>query len=97
MLQLLVIDNYFHGVSFEGPKNAVFWDVFMKVTTVNVFWYITPCESGKNRRFGGTHRFHLQCNETLEFIKLAARICLTTDGEESLLQRQLHNREYHLP
>jgi hypothetical protein len=28
-------------------KNAVFWDV-------------TPCDSCKNRRFGGTYRLHLQ-------------------------------------
>jgi hypothetical protein len=26
----------------------------------SVFWNVTPCGSCKNRRFGGTYRFHLQ-------------------------------------
>jgi hypothetical protein len=35
--------------------------------------------------------------KTLEFSHLAARICLTTDSEESLLQRNLHGRVNPLP
>jgi hypothetical protein len=53
----------------------------------NVFWDITPCGSIKNRRFGGTYRLHLQGNDTFESSGLSASICLTTDGEESLLQQ----------
>jgi hypothetical protein len=31
----------------------------MAVTVKNtVFWDVTPCGSCKNRRFGGTYRFH---------------------------------------
>jgi hypothetical protein len=51
-----------------------------------VFLDMTPCESSrKNRCFGRTYHLHLQGNGTLESSQLAARTCLTTDGEESLL------------
>jgi hypothetical protein len=39
----------------------------------------------KNRRFGRTHRLHLQGNDSLESSQLAATICLTTDSEESVI------------
>jgi hypothetical protein len=33
----------------------------MAVTMKNtVFWDVTPCDSCKSRRFGGTYRFHHQ-------------------------------------
>jgi hypothetical protein len=41
-----------HVVRFEG---------FKSVTMNNVaFWDVTPCDSCKNRLFGGTYRLHLQ-------------------------------------
>jgi hypothetical protein len=30
-----------------------------------VFWDVKPCDSSKNRRFGGTYRLHLEGNESL--------------------------------
>jgi hypothetical protein len=36
-------------------------EVFTAVTMKNaVFWNVAPCRSCVNRRFGGTHRHHLQ-------------------------------------
>jgi hypothetical protein len=59
-----------------------------------VFRDMTPCGSSKkDRRFGVTCRLHLQGNET-ESSQLAARICLTTDCEERLLQRHFHGNVY---
>jgi hypothetical protein len=50
-----------------------------------VFWDMTPCGSCTNRHLGGTYRLHLKGNETLDLLQHAARMYLTTDGEESLL------------
>jgi hypothetical protein len=63
---------------------------FNSANNDDVFWDITPCRSSKNRRFGRIYRFHVQGNETLESSQLAARICLTTDGEDSPLQWHLY-------
>jgi hypothetical protein len=52
---------------------------------MNVSLESSPCGSSKNLRFGGIYRLHLQGNDTLVSSQLAARICLTTDGEGSLL------------
>jgi hypothetical protein len=42
------------------PKYVRF-EVFTAVTMKNgVFYYVTPCGSCKNRRFGGTYRLHHQ-------------------------------------
>jgi hypothetical protein len=39
-----------------------------------VFWDVTPCRSGVNRRFGGTYRLHLQGSRLLSsFINLFTR------------------------
>jgi hypothetical protein len=49
-----------------GPNNAVFWDVSTAVTMANAFWDTTPCDSTRNRHFGGTYRLHVQGKKTLE-------------------------------
>jgi hypothetical protein len=37
------------------------FEVFTAVTMKNaVFWNVAPCRYFVNRRFGGTHRLHLQ-------------------------------------
>jgi hypothetical protein len=61
------------------------------VYSVECLWNIAPYGSSKNRRFGGTNRPHLQVNETFESSPLAVKICLTTNGEEGLLQRNFHS------
>jgi hypothetical protein len=36
-------------------------EIFTAVTMKNaVFWYVAPCSSCVNRRFGGTYRLHIQ-------------------------------------
>jgi hypothetical protein len=42
------------------------FEVFTAVTMKNVVvWNVTPCGSYKNRRFGGTWRFHYQGDKDL--------------------------------
>jgi hypothetical protein len=43
-----------------------------------IFWEMTPCGSYKNRRFGGSYRFHLQ----------GARVRAGTERSCKLLYRQ---------
>jgi hypothetical protein len=43
------------------------------------------CDFSKNKCFGGTYCLHLQGKKTLEYFQLGARLCLTTDGDETLL------------
>jgi hypothetical protein len=31
--------------NYLGPKNAVFWGIFIPATMTNIFWDITPCGS----------------------------------------------------
>jgi hypothetical protein len=83
-------------LGYVGPNN-VSWNVFTAVTMMDVFWELTKFGFSKNRRFEGTYRLHVQGNETFESSQLAARICPTTDSEESLLQRYLHRRVFLLP
>jgi hypothetical protein len=52
----------------------------MLVTMKNVvFWYLTSCDSCKNRSFGGTYRLHHQVNK-----KLADSCHLDDGGDTSL-------------
>jgi hypothetical protein len=47
----------------EGKQTCryVRFEVFTAVTVKNaVFWYVAPCRSCVERRFGGTYRLHLQ-------------------------------------
>jgi hypothetical protein len=44
-----------------NDKHAVRFEVFTAMTMKNgVFWDVTPWDSCKNRRFGGTSRLHHQ-------------------------------------
>jgi hypothetical protein len=46
---------------YENHSDCVIFGVFMRVTMKNaIFWDVTPCGSCKNRRSGGTYRFHHQ-------------------------------------
>jgi hypothetical protein len=63
---------------------------------MNSFWDITPCGCSKGWRFGGTYRHRFHGNQTLDSSKLEARIFLSTDGEDGLLQRHHRNRVYLL-
>jgi hypothetical protein len=56
-------------------KNAVFWD-------------FTPCDSCKNRRFGGTHRLHHQNHKNRQ-----ARNMLAVTINRSTLRSNSHRRE----
>jgi hypothetical protein len=48
----------------NGISGSVRFEVFTAVTLKNaVFWDAAPCGSCKNRRFGGTYRFHHQDNK----------------------------------
>jgi hypothetical protein len=43
------------------------FEVFTAVTMKNaVFWYVAPCSSCVNRRFGGTYRLNLQSRKIRE-------------------------------
>jgi hypothetical protein len=57
----------------SGRKSiCVRFEVFTAVTTKKaVFWDVTPCSSGVNRRFGGRYRLHLQGRR--EIIRKSAR------------------------
>jgi hypothetical protein len=47
--------NGIASVAMKIIDNYVTFEVFTAVTMKNgVFWDVTPCGSGKNRRFGGT-------------------------------------------
>jgi hypothetical protein len=80
-----------------GSRKTFFWDVSISDINNRCLWDVVPCCFTQNRRFGGTYRPHLQGIETLEFSMVVARIRLTADGEESLLQRHPHSRVYPLP
>jgi hypothetical protein len=48
-------------------KNDVGFEVFTAVSMKNaVFWDMAPCKSCVSRRFGGTHRLHLQGRKVRE-------------------------------
>jgi hypothetical protein len=81
-----------------GLKNAVIWvNFFMEATTKDVvFWDMTPCSSSKNQHFGGRYRPHLQGDKSFR-LSSSQRMCLKTDGEESLLQRHIHSHVNALP
>jgi hypothetical protein len=54
-----------HEIKIDNKclKNVadVRFEVFTVVTMKKaVFWDVTPCRSGVNRRFGGKYRLHLQ-------------------------------------
>jgi hypothetical protein len=43
------------GNTSQSTYSDVRFEVFTEVTMKNgIFWYVTPCGSCKNRRFGGT-------------------------------------------
>jgi hypothetical protein len=47
----------------QSPASLCYvrFEVFTAVTMKNaVFWNVTLCDSCKDRRFGGTYRFHYQ-------------------------------------
>jgi hypothetical protein len=69
ILTSTIIDIRFHvsksyklsTVWRQWNKKSERFEVFTAVTMKNaVFWDVTPCDSCKSRRFGGTYRFHHQ-------------------------------------
>jgi hypothetical protein len=54
--------------------------IIMNIITINkenaVFWDAAPCKSCVNRRFGGTHRLHLQGRSHLLTLVLRSRLVL---------------------
>jgi hypothetical protein len=55
----------------EEQTEGVRFEVFTAVTVKNIFWDVSPCDSCKNQRFGGTYHLHLQ-GENNQRIKILA-------------------------
>jgi hypothetical protein len=75
-----------HIQRYAGPKNAVFWKVFMAATMMNAFWDITSCGCIKIRRFRvkyilPKHRFLLEPHGVISqktFLIYTVMLCLDT-------------------
>jgi hypothetical protein len=64
---LIVIVDDKTGTVVINSNLYVGFEVFTTVTMKNdVFWYVAPCRSCVNRRFGGMYRLHLQCRKICE-------------------------------
>jgi hypothetical protein len=67
----------------DGVSSKVLWDnvrleVFTAVTMKNgVFWNATPCDSCKNRRFGGTYASFIRVTRIGE---LGTTLTVTSNG-----------------
>jgi hypothetical protein len=55
--ECLVAHRKLEGTGYRNPRSFVRLEVFTAVTMKKgVFWDVTPCDSCKNRRFGGIER-----------------------------------------
>jgi hypothetical protein len=72
----LIPAPFINIILFGNHDGFVRFEVVRAVTTKHVLWDVTPCGSGKNRRFGGTYRHHQHCGK-----KHWARINVSIDWQ----------------